>query len=485
MKKWLKWIGITVISLILILIIAGYLLTLLIKPADLKPLLSKQIYNATGQQVEFRGNIHWTLFPTLSLQIDDAIIKNPETFGDQPLATIKTLSVGIKLFPLLSHKIETTNLALRDVTLNLINNKQGKTNWETKQLSVPKTATPSQQPAPSNQTKKTAISLNIPTVDFKNMTLNWDNQKNGQKLTVSDLNVAAKNIQHNKPFPASISFQIDNNKPDAHGTIAANAMLTLNQDGTYLLKQLVLNTNLKGKGLPQGRLKTTIKGDGVFTSKSASMKPLFVNINGNKLTGYFNLQDFTNFPLDFKFNINPFIAGKLSGSATASGNLTLATPTTAPSTQSTNGTFVIDVHHGAYNGINAYNLIQTALALANKKMPSNLESSNKTTFNDLHASFNIKNGVAKTNDFRVASKVIFAKGGGTIDLNRQTIYISLSISSAMSNNAYTQNIPATISGPLSKPTATIDKAAILKKVLQNQLQKQLNKSIKGLNINLF
>lgn len=482
MKNFLKWIAWTVISIILIIIIAFVLLTFLVKPNDIKPLISQQIFKATGQQVTFKGDIHWKLFPTLSLKLNDAIINNPPNFGTAPLADIKQLAIGIKLLPLLHKEIQTTDLSLNDVTINLINNKAGQTNWEAQQTS-PVTTQPSKNETALTKTPqetKTPITLNIPIVAINNMTINWTNQKNSQKATIKNLNVKAENIQQNTAFPVKISFGIESNQPDVHGTIALTSMLTLIPNSTYQLTNLSLLTNLQGKGVPQGKLNTNIKGDAVITPNSLVLNPLNLKTNASNINGQIAIKNFTTFPIQFDLKASPFVMNKLSGSATVKGNITLATLTTSPSINTLNGLVTLDVHNGAYQGINVAYFIDIALALINQQTPPAMTGGNQTTFNDLHTSMVIRNGVANTNDFRVSSPVVNVRGGGTIDFIKQWLNFNLLISSAMSNNVYTQDIPLTISGPLSKPNPSLDKTAILKKVLTQQAKTQIDNAVKNI-----
>lgn len=484
MKQLIKWTIWIIVSIILIIIIATVLLSFLIKPNDIKPLISNQIFKATGQRVVFKGDIHWRLFPTLSLKLDDAFINNPPSFNKGVLVKISELSVGVKILPLLHHKVETTELILSNATINLIKNKRGQTNWQAKQQIAPAPQPIAAQKQPT-VTKKTAITLQIPVVLIKNMTINWQNNMNGQKTSIKNLNVTAKNIQQNNPFPVQISFAIDNKQPDMRGTISLKLNLSLKSKDQYVLQNLNLKTNLTGKGLPQGKLNSTLQGDAVVSSTSFTLNPLKLQLNASSISGNIAISSFTTLATKFNLTASPFNIDRLSGLATIKGNITAAKTNSAPSLNNLNGTLSINVKNGTYQGVNVRYWLNVAKALRKQEMPPKMQGPNQTTFGNLSASASIKNGIAYTNDLSISSPVIYAKGGGQINLIAQTINYRLTVGSADSNDALLQNIPLIISGALNKPSVDLDKQALLKGALKQQLQNVLNKNLKKLQLNLF
>ena len=484
MKKLIKWTIWIVVSIILIIIIATVLLSFLIKPNDIKPIISKQIFKATGQQVVFKGDIHWRLFPTLSIKLDNAFINNPPSFGEGVLANISELSVGVKLLPLLHDSIETTDLVLNDATINLIKNKNGQTNWQAQQAAT----IPSQtiaNPTTTNPPKGKSLTFQVPSLKIKNMTINWQNKQDGQTTTIKNLNLTASNIQQGKAFPAQLNFRIDNNKPDIHGTISLASNITLKPNNQYVLQNLNLKTNLTGNGLPEGRLNSTLQGAALITSKSISLNPINMSVNKSQISGNINVSNFATMATQFNLNATPFNMKNLSGNATLQGSITAANARTAPSLKTLNGKVTIKIKNGTYQGVNIPYLINVAKILKKGKLPPKMQGANQTTFGNLSASAVINKGVAYTNDLYISSPVINVKGNGSLNLVAQTINYNLKISSADSNDVNLQNIPLVVSGPLKSPKASLDKNALLKGVFKQQVQKQLDNAVKQLQLKLF
>lgn len=483
MKQLIKWTIWIVISIILIIIIATVLLSFLVKPNDIKPIISKQIYKATGQQVVFKGDIHWRLFPTLSIKLNDAFINNPPAFGKGVLANISELSVGVKLLPLLHDSIQTTNLTLNGATINLIKNKNGQTNWQVKQTSATQPQTSTKPTADTSQ--GTSLTFQVPSLEIKNMTINWQNQQNGQVTTIKNLNLSATDIEQNKAFPVRLSFDVDNNKPNIHGSISLQSNVTLKTNNQYLLEKLVLKTDLTGDGLPEGKLNSTLQGVATIAPNSFTLNPLNMTVNKSVINGNINVTNFNTMATQFNIHATPFSMKNLSGDTTLQGNIAAANANTPPALKTLNGKISIKIQNGSYQGVNIPYLINVAKALRKREIPPQMQGPNQTTFGNLSASADIKNGVAYTNDLYISSPVINVQGNGEINLFAQTINYNLKISSADSNDVNLQNIPLIVSGPLKSPKASLDKSALLKGALKQQIQSQLENAVEQLQSKLF
>ncbi len=133
MSKVLKIVGIVFITLLVIFIIAGFLLTKLVDPNQYKAKISQEIFQSTGHQLTIKGDIAWSFFPWLGLKVNEVSLSNLPSFGNGNIATVKHADIKIALLPLFMGKVDINNITLNNLQLNLIKNRSGQGNWENPQ----------------------------------------------------------------------------------------------------------------------------------------------------------------------------------------------------------------------------------------------------------------------------------------------------------------------------------------------------------------
>jgi uncharacterized protein involved in outer membrane biogenesis len=111
MKKPVKVIITLLGSLIILGAAAIFTVTTLVNPNDFKSKISAKVYQMTGRQLIFNGDIRWSFFP-LGLQINQVRLNNLPASDIQPLAQIKQAAIKIKLLPLLKRRIEIEELTI-------------------------------------------------------------------------------------------------------------------------------------------------------------------------------------------------------------------------------------------------------------------------------------------------------------------------------------------------------------------------------------
>ena len=106
MSKVLR-IFITFIGAVLLLGLVSLIgLVVFVNPNDLKPQISQAVTKFTGRQLQLGGDIQWSIFPWLGLQLNDVKLTNSPNFGNNPFAKIKKLDIQVRLYPLLHKQLE-------------------------------------------------------------------------------------------------------------------------------------------------------------------------------------------------------------------------------------------------------------------------------------------------------------------------------------------------------------------------------------------
>lgn len=159
MKKALKWIGIIVAVLIVIVLVLPFLINV----NAFRPRIESELTNALGRKVTV-GNLSLSLWSG-SLAADNIAIADDPAFGNAPFVKADALNVGVNVIPLIMSK----TLEIREITLTrpqvtLLRTPAGKWNFSTlgNQAVAPGTAPAATQtdasskPGPSNPNQNKA-----------------------------------------------------------------------------------------------------------------------------------------------------------------------------------------------------------------------------------------------------------------------------------------------------------------------------------------
>ena len=130
MKKAIKWVVITGVCLIALVIVALVLIPMFVDVGKYKPEIEKQVSAATGLPFSIGGELRLSLFPWAGLAFSDLHLGNPKGFIEKDLLSIKFFDVQVKLLPLISKDIQVKRFLLQSPRIVLEKGKDGRTNWE-------------------------------------------------------------------------------------------------------------------------------------------------------------------------------------------------------------------------------------------------------------------------------------------------------------------------------------------------------------------
>ncbi len=112
-----------------ILFAAPAILTALIGQETLKHQVAQTLEAVTGRRVEVSGSVKMTFLPAPGFMAGPLRIANPKGFDDTPMLDVDKAAIHVQLLPLLSRDIIPSIVYLHKVTLRLIKDKQGHSNW--------------------------------------------------------------------------------------------------------------------------------------------------------------------------------------------------------------------------------------------------------------------------------------------------------------------------------------------------------------------
>ncbi|PKR54898.1 AsmA family protein [Thalassospira marina] len=124
MKKILAVIG----ALVVVIIAALLVIPSLIDWNSYKSDVTTAVSEATGRNLELRGDLSLSLLPFPALSVEDAVLGNVEGATDENMVTVKEVQVSVALMPLLTGKIQVTQVRLIDPVVSIESFEDGTNN---------------------------------------------------------------------------------------------------------------------------------------------------------------------------------------------------------------------------------------------------------------------------------------------------------------------------------------------------------------------
>jgi AsmA protein len=259
MKKALKWIGIVVAVLVVIVLVLPFLINV----NALRPRIESELTNALGRKVTV-GNLRLSLWSG-SLAADNIAIADDPAFGNTPFVKADALNVGVNVIPLIMSKtLEVREITLTRPQVTLLRTPAGKWNFSTlgNQAGTPgaaPSATPTEAPAKSEPPRsaqnkpapeKQTAPASVPSPEQKSSS----EQGLEQNLSVGKLNIRSGQISvadTNAPGKARVYKNVDVSVKDFSFTSQFPFELTADLPGGG-------NVKLDGTGGPINRADTSL-----------------------------------------------------------------------------------------------------------------------------------------------------------------------------------------------------------------------------------
>jgi len=228
MFKLLKYIAITLASLIVLTLIVLGLLIAFVSPERLKPVITSQVFKATGRQLIIDGKMSWTVYPYLGIKVGHMQLGNPANFTQKDFVELDGATVGVRALPLMHGQIESSGVILTGMNLTLIKNARGEVNWTFPQKNPTQTEQSTDGTVSSGN--KANFGVAISAVDISNAKVTYMDEQAHQSYDVTNLELHAKNINLLEPFPLKGSLDFAAKNPASSGHIALTSDVALNVD---------------------------------------------------------------------------------------------------------------------------------------------------------------------------------------------------------------------------------------------------------------
>ncbi|MCK9534792.1 MAG: AsmA family protein [Pseudomonas sp.] len=300
MKSFSKLIGLLLLGLLLLLVAAGFALTHFFDPNDYKDEIRQLAHKHANLELELNGDIGWSLFPWLGIEITDAKVASADT-PDKPFADVRLLGLSVQVLPLLLRKeIQMSDIRIDGLNLSLQRNVKGQANWENigqlraahpsvtaqdaQLASTIDTAQTAQTSAPAN----TPLQLDINSLIINGARIDYRDEHSGQQFNLESVQLTTGAIRDNQPIALKFSGFFGNAKPLLRARIELSSKASIDQARQrYQLDDIKLSGEIAGEPFQSKTANFTVRGNLLYdqSAQLARWDNLKLSINQLKALG--------------------------------------------------------------------------------------------------------------------------------------------------------------------------------------------------------
>lgn len=197
MSSKLKWIGIAILVVILIL----FVLPFLIPVNKFRPTIEQKASEALGRKVSV-GNLSLSILGG-SLGMDDLSISDDPKFSSGPFLTAKEVKVGVELMPLIfSQQVNVTEISIVNPQVVMLKDPSGKWNFS----SIGGSSTPSEKKPDTSSSSAQSVSIKKLSLEDGQITLGNTNSK--KRSVYTKVNLTASDVSMNNNFPMLFTMDL-------------------------------------------------------------------------------------------------------------------------------------------------------------------------------------------------------------------------------------------------------------------------------------
>ncbi len=271
MKRFL-----TTLIILLVVVVAGLTtLVMLVNPNDFRHYLVEQVEKKSGYQLEFKGDMRWHVWPTLSIITGPISITAPE--ATQPILSADNMRLDVELWPLISHRLSVEQIVLDGAVIR-------KTPESESQIKLNSPVPPEGSHVDVDSTDKSKWLLDIEKIDISNSLVIWQTKKDEYNLR--NINLSLKKSDDKI---VTVKFSGNLNKNQQELSFDTQADIDLSKFNQQISGQLTqFDYQFSGVDLPQAGITGQITTGFLYVksdSGTASLDNLMIKANESELKG--------------------------------------------------------------------------------------------------------------------------------------------------------------------------------------------------------
>jgi AsmA protein len=292
MSKPIKIALAALLGLLALLLVALLALVLLVDPNRFKPQLIAAVQQQTGRELRIDGELGWSFYPVLGIEIGRAELANAAGFGAEPMLGVERVAVGVELLPLFSGVLNVTQLRLERPVIHLAKDARGRSNWDDilehrEALAAGRSGAASAEDKRADDTEPGGeLRVAVSGLTLVEAALHWRDAQSGQQLRLAPIDLKTSAIHPGEPVAIALSLAAASAQPALQGEVKLATLLTA-ADGfeAFAWRDLELEVTATGESLPSGSLTATLRGDGDIDlqRQTLSLPALVISVAGAQL----------------------------------------------------------------------------------------------------------------------------------------------------------------------------------------------------------
>ena len=205
MSSKLKWIGIAIVAIILILLIVPFLIPV----NKFKPTIESEASDALGRKVQL-GNLSLSLI-TGSVGIDEVSIADDPKFNSGPFLTAKSVKVGVELIPLIfSQQLNVTEVTVVDPQVTMLKDPSGRWNFSSIGGASAKAGQPQKASAASSSSSGSSSpqAVSVAKLRLQDGQITLGNTDSKKRSVYTKVNLTATDVAMKNNFPVDFSMEL-------------------------------------------------------------------------------------------------------------------------------------------------------------------------------------------------------------------------------------------------------------------------------------
>ena len=278
MKALGKILGLVILGLLLLIVALGFALTHLFDPNDYKDEIRALARDKAGLELDIGGDIGWSLFPWLGLELHDTTLASVRT-PEQPFADLRMLGLSVRVLPLFSREVQMSDITLNGLNLTLTRDEKGRGNWEgvgrpSDKQAQPDDTTAAEPSKPDTETPDASprrpLQLDIDSLTISDARVAYHDVQSGQQFSAEGIELTTGAIHEATSIPVKLNAFFGSNKPvmrartELQGSLRFDSKLQRYQLEDLRLSGEASGEPLKGKTLSfsaQGQLLADLAAD--------------------------------------------------------------------------------------------------------------------------------------------------------------------------------------------------------------------------------
>lgn len=252
--KYLLYVLGAVVGLAVVVAIA---VAVLFDPNQLKGEIERMVKQQTGRTLRLEGDLRLAFWPSIGASMGRASLSERASAAE--FASLESAHLAVRLLPLLRGETIVDEVRLSGLKVSLVKGRDGKFNFD--DLLAAGVERPAERAPTQASGRGAQVRFDISGVRIENANLSYRDQKSGQTVEVSDLQLRSGRIASGVPGKLEFSAKFKSDKPVIDAGIELSTGYRYDASRRLVaLEGLTSKLTLSGPELPQRKLVIPLNG---------------------------------------------------------------------------------------------------------------------------------------------------------------------------------------------------------------------------------